>query len=46
MNKNKNPNEIPTQKTPHNPEPLKDPARPGNNNPVNPKTDEGKEQTK
>lgn len=37
---NKTPDEIPTKKHPHNPDPLKDPAAPGKSNPINPKKDE------
>jgi hypothetical protein len=33
------PNEIPNQKNPHTPDPLKDPTPPNENNPTNPKTD-------
>lgn len=40
MNEGKTPNEIPGQKHPHNPSPLKDPVTPSKNNPINPKKDE------
>jgi hypothetical protein len=40
MNKDKTPHEIPLEKTPHDPNPLKDPSTPNKNNPINPKTDE------
>ncbi len=43
MNKtpeNKTPDEIPINKTPHTPDPLKDPSIPTKNNPINPKEDE------
>ena len=38
--KTKTPNEIPTEKTPHNSNPLKDPSTPNKNNPINPQRDE------
>jgi len=45
MTENKTPNEIPDQKNPHKPSPLKDPETPSKNNPINPKKDEPSEES-
>jgi hypothetical protein len=36
----KTPREIPTHKNPYENNPLKDPSKPSDNNPINPQSDE------